>query len=272
MRTWRRASVATPTAKAYCPCKVWVQVSTMPGSQSPPSEGVAEASVRRPLRRTFWVSDVDTYLVVVDLRSPSRESASSPPEPRTGPAYVPWGGAPWGVRVVGVGRRCPSRRGLDGGTTRHASPLSSRVHYRTWRSGMSRTEGAARAQPGCAGTCDCTHLGVADRVASNGPTRAPYTAWITGRAVGVSGSRPDSAGCPEMTQARSTVVFRWIASYGSITIVQTTVRGDGSIRMPSWVIESSQPGAVVVSAVVPVLSQDIDVTLVSPEPPSRKFT
>ena len=79
-------------------------------------------------------------------------------------------------------------------------------------------------------------------------------------------------GCPEMTRARSTVVFRWIASYGSITIVQTTVRGDGSIRMPSWVIESSQPGAVVVSAVVPVLSQDIDVTLVSPEPPSRKFT
>jgi hypothetical protein len=42
------------------------------------------------------------------------------------------------------------------------------------------------------------------------------------------------------------------------------VRGDGSIEMPSWVTESSQPVAGVVSAVVHVLLQVIDVALVSP--------
>src|SRR5215208_6973969 len=63
-----------------------------------------------------------------------------------------------------------------------------------------------------------------------------------------------------------------LSGYGSITIVQTTVRGDGSIRMSSCVTESSQPVAGVVSAVVPVFVQVIDVALVSPEPPSRKFT
>ena len=38
------------------------------------------------------------------------------------------------------------------------------------------------------------------------------------------------------------------------------VRGEGSISMPSWVMVSSQPAAVPVSAVVPVLVQDIEVT------------
>jgi hypothetical protein len=55
-------------------------------------------------------------------------------------------------------------------------------------------------------------------------------------------------------------------------MVQVIVRGDGSIEMSSWVTESSQPEAGVVSAVVPVLAQVIDVALVSPEPPSRKLT
>ena len=57
-----------------------------------------------------------------------------------------------------------------------------------------------------------------------------------------------------------------------MTMVQVMVRGDGSIEMSSCVTESSQPVAGVVSAVVPVLAQAIDVALVSPEPPSRKLT
>ena len=63
-----------------------------------------------------------------------------------------------------------------------------------------------------------------------------------------------------------------LAGYGSITIVQVTVRGEGSIAMPSCVTESSQPVAGVVLGAVPVSAQVIDVALVSPEPPSRKFT
>jgi hypothetical protein len=54
--------------------------------------------------------------------------------------------------------------------------------------------------------------------------------------------------------------------------VQVTVLGDGSIEIPSWVTESSHPVAGVVLGVVPVLSQVIEVTDVSPDPPSRKFT
>ena len=67
-------------------------------------------------------------------------------------------------------------------------------------------------------------------------------------------------------------VYSFLRVYGSMTTVQTTVLGDGSIEIPSWVTDSSHPVAVVVSAVVPVLSQDIEVTDVSPDPPSRKFT
>src|SRR5215211_2057921 len=50
------------------------------------------------------------------------------------------------------------------------------------------------------------------------------------------------------------------------------VRGEGSIKMPSYVLEVSQSVAAVLSAVTPVLLQLIDVALVSPEPPSRKLT
>src|SRR5215218_2089164 len=49
-------------------------------------------------------------------------------------------------------------------------------------------------------------------------------------------------------------------------------RGEGSIKMPSYVLEVSQSVATVLSAVTPVLLQLIDVALVSPEPPSRKLT
>ena len=41
--------------------------------------------------------------------------------------------------------------------------------------------------------------------------------------------------------------------YGSM-MVQVTVRGDGSMAMSSWVTESSQPVAAVVSGVVPVFA------------------
>jgi hypothetical protein len=57
-----------------------------------------------------------------------------------------------------------------------------------------------------------------------------------------------------------------------MTMVQVTVRGDGSIAMSSCVTDTSQPVAGVVSGDVPVLLHTIDVALVSPDPPSRKLT